>query len=278
MPYTAEISRRNPSAILFVIDQSGSMADHWNEQVTKAQALADAVNRLLQETIIKCSKEDGVRHYFDVGVLAYGGGSVRDGLSFIPGGVLKPIPELERNPLRLEQRRKAIPDGAGGIIEQTVRFPIWFEPMAQGDTPMCAALQKAAETVAEWADAHPSAFPPVVIHVTDGEPTDGDPEPIARLIQELKTNDGNVLLFNLHIAAGGGHSVLFPASEAAVPPTAEARRLFRMSSLVPPFMLEAARAQGFQVTEGARGYGYRVDLVEAIKFLNIGTQAINLAR
>jgi hypothetical protein len=59
MPYTAEISRRNPSAILFVIDQSGSMAEHWNEQITKAQALADAVNRLLQETIIKCSKEEG---------------------------------------------------------------------------------------------------------------------------------------------------------------------------------------------------------------------------
>jgi hypothetical protein len=278
MPYTAEISRRNPSAILFVIDQSGSMAEHWNEQITKAQALADAVNRLLQETIIKCSKEEGVRHYFDVGVLSYSGDTVRDALSFIPGGVLKPVYELERNPLRLEERRKALPDGAGGIIEQTVRFPIWFEPRAEGGTPMCAALQLAAETVAEWADAHLSAFPPVVIHVTDGEPTDGDPEPIAALIQQLATDDGNVLLFNLHIASGGSQSVLFPASEAAVPPTQEARRLFRMSSPVPPFMLEAARAQGFAVGEGARGYGYRVDLVEAIKFLNIGTQAINLAR
>jgi hypothetical protein len=278
MPYTAEISRRNPSAILFVIDQSGSMAEHWNEQITKAQALADAVNRLLQETIIKCSKEEGVRHYFDVGVLSYSGDTVRDALSFIPGGVLKPVYELERNPLRLEERRKVLPDGAGGIIEQTVRFPIWFEPRAEGGTPMCAALQLAAETVAEWADAHLSAFPPVVIHVTDGEPTDGDPEPIAALIQQLATDDGNVLLFNLHIASGGSQSVLFPASEAAVPPTQEARRLFRMSSPVPPFMLEAARAQGFAVGEGARGYGYRVDLVEAIKFLNIGTQAINLAR
>jgi uncharacterized protein YegL len=278
MPYTAEISRRNPSAILFVIDQSGSMAERWNEQITKAQALADAVNRLLQETIIKCSKEDGVRHYFDVGVLGYGGFTVRDALSFIPGGVLKPVSELERHPLRLEERRKAIPDGAGGIIEQTVRFPIWFEPVADGETPMCAALQRAAETIADWADAHPSAFPPVVLHVTDGEPTDGDPELIAALIQQLETHDGHVLLFNLHIAAGAGQSVLFPASEAAVPPTQEARRLFRMSSPVPPFILEAARAQGFEVSEGARGYGYRVDLVEAIKFLNIGTQAINLAR
>ena len=278
MPYTAEISRRNPSAILFVIDQSGSMADLWNERITKAQALADAVNRLLQETIIKCSKEDGVRHYFDVGVLAYGGEGVRDALSFIPGGVLKPVYEIERHPLRLEERRKAIPDGAGGIIEQTVRFPIWFEPMAAGGTPMCDALQLAAETIADWADAHPRAFPPVVIHVTDGEPTDGDPEPAAALIQQLETEDGRVLLFNLHIASGAGQSILFPSSEAEVPPTAEARRLFRMSSIVPPFMLDAARAQGFAVVEGARGYGYRVDLVEAIKFLNIGTQAINLAR
>jgi hypothetical protein len=114
MPYTAEISRRNPSAILFVIDQSGSMAEHWNEQITKAQAPADAVNRLLQETIIKCSKEEGVCHYFDVGVRSYSGETVRDALSFIPGGVLKPVYELERNPLRLEECRKALPDGAGG--------------------------------------------------------------------------------------------------------------------------------------------------------------------
>jgi hypothetical protein len=87
---------------------------------------------------------------------------------------------------------------------------------------MCAALQLAAETVAEWADAHLSAFPPVVIHVTDGEPTDGDPEPIAALIQQLAPDDGNVLLFNLHIASSGRQSVLFPACEAAgeAPPNA----------------------------------------------------------
>jgi hypothetical protein len=278
MPYTAEISRRNPSAILFIIDQSGSMADKWDQHLSKAQALSDAVNRLLQETIIKCSKEDGIRHYFDVGVIGYGGNSVRDALQFIPGQILKPVYEIERHPLRVENRTKAIPDGAGGIIEQTIRFPIWFEPVASGDTPMCAALRCAAETIAEWADAHPSSFPPVIIHVTDGEPTDGDPEPMASLIHQLHTDDGNALLFNLHIAGGGGQSVLFPSDIRSVPPTQEAQRLFRMSSQVPTFMLVAAREQGFEIGEGARGYGYRVDLVEAIKFLNIGTQAINLAR
>lgn len=278
MPYTAEISRRNPSAILFVIDQSGSMADKWDQQISKAQALSDAVNRLLQEAIIKCSKEDGIRHYFDIGVIGYSNGGVRDALSFIPGPMLKPVYELEHFPLRVENRIKSIPDGAGGIIKQTIRFPIWFEPVASGDTPMCAALQRAAETIAEWADAHPDAFPPVIIHVTDGEPTDGDPEPIASLIHQLHTNDGNVLLFNLHIAAGESQSVLFPSDIRQVPPTSEAQRLFRMSSQVPSFIVAAAREQGFEIGEGARGYGYRVDLVEAIKFLNIGTQAINLAR
>lgn len=277
MPYTAEISRRNPTAYLFVIDRSGSMNDGWEGTMTKKQGLADAINRLLQEIIIRSSKEDGVRHYFDVGVISYGGSGWQDALSFIPGPLFKPLPQLAAQPLRVETRTQKLPDGAGGVIEQQVRFPVWFDPVADGGTPMREALEAAAHAVAEWADAHPSAFPPLVIHITDGEPTTGDPEPMAQAIQQLHTDDGHVLLFNLHIAAGG-QRVLFPASEGEVPASEAARRLFRMSSPLPDFMLEAARAEELPVAPGSRGYGYNVDFVQAVTFLNIGTQALNLAR
>lgn len=279
MPYSAEISRRNPSAFLFVIDQSSSMNDRWGRDgETKSQALATILNRLLYEIITKSSKEDGVRHYFDVGVIAYGGGRWRDALSFIPGPILKPLPQLEAHPLRVETRMQKIPDGAGGVITQEVKFPVWFEPVADGDTPMREALQAAAEVIADWADAHPSAFPPIVIHITDGEPTTGDPEPIARAIHQLQTDDGNVLLFNLHIGSGAGSKVIFPVSETEVPPDAAAHLLFRMSSPLPDFMIQAGQSRGYQLAPGARGYGYNVDMVETVDFLNIGTQAINLAR
>lgn len=84
MPYAAEISRDNPTAFLFVIDQSGSMDEKLEGGRSKAQFVSDVLNRTLYTLITNCSKADGVRSYFDVGVLAYGGSDVATGF----GGVL----------------------------------------------------------------------------------------------------------------------------------------------------------------------------------------------
>jgi uncharacterized protein YegL len=277
MAYSAEISRRNPTAFLFIIDQSGSMNDRLMETKTKAQALSDAINRVLMELVTKCSKEEGVRHYFDVGVIGYGGTGCRDALAFIPGGVLKPIHEIERQPLRVEDRTVKVPDGAGGIIEQTVKFPVWFAPVADGGTPMCAALNMAGQAMKEWADAHLNSFPPIVIHITDGEANDGDPEPTAELIKQLATHDGNVLLFNLHISGSAGMKALFPANESDIADP-DAKRLFRMSSPLPDPMLRAAQSAGYSGVPGIRGYGYNADFTDVVSFLNIGTRPANEAR
>src|SRR5713226_6712185 len=74
MAYSAEISRSNPTLFVFVIDQSGSMADPAPDQPNrkKSDAVADAINRLLQNLVIRCAKEEGVRDYFYVGVIGYG--------------------------------------------------------------------------------------------------------------------------------------------------------------------------------------------------------------
>ena len=74
MAYTKTIDRKNPSCILFLIDRSGSMADPISGAFgkRKANAVADAVNRLLSDLIIKCTKGEGIRYYYDVGVIGYG--------------------------------------------------------------------------------------------------------------------------------------------------------------------------------------------------------------
>src|SRR6476620_11181614 len=74
MPYIAEISRTNPSAFLFLIDQSGSMEDGWAGEAgkQKADGLATIINRLLQNLILKCAKSEGVRDYYHIGVIGYG--------------------------------------------------------------------------------------------------------------------------------------------------------------------------------------------------------------
>ena len=50
MAYGAEISRGNPTCFIFLLDQSGSMADPFGgESVRKADFVADAVNRTLHD-------------------------------------------------------------------------------------------------------------------------------------------------------------------------------------------------------------------------------------
>ncbi len=277
MSYAADITRKNPTAFLFLVDQSGSMAEAWSDGRPKSQAVSDALNRILAEIITKCSKDEGVRNYFDIGVIGYGGSTYINALPGSSERLLKPVSELEASPLRVETRAMKVPDGAGGLVETSVKFPVWFDPTASGGTPMVAALRYAAEQVGVWCDAHPDAFPPAVIHITDGESNDGDPEQIAELLRQLTTSDGNVLLFNLHISNATAGKVVFPESESALG-SSDARRLFRMSSVLPPIMQQAAQSKGYEIGTNSRGYGYNADFTDLVNFFDIGTRPANLAR
>ncbi len=140
MSYTAEISRSNPSAFIFLVDQSASMNDEIREGElvrTKSQVVADSLNRLLRELSIKCAKEGGVRDYFQVAVIGYGRtvGSRFEGE--LSGRDLVPLSQVARFPARVEERMKKVPDGAGGLVEQTTKFPVWLEPVATS-APPCA--------------------------------------------------------------------------------------------------------------------------------------------
>src|SRR5437867_3698568 len=63
MPYSAKINRANPSCFLFVIDESGSMDELMESGRSKAQFVADVLNKTLAELIPRCTKADGVRAY-----------------------------------------------------------------------------------------------------------------------------------------------------------------------------------------------------------------------
>src|SRR5258708_33763808 len=84
MPYQAEISREHPTCFLFVIDQSGSMDEITEAGRSKAGFVADVLNKTLYTLVTNCSKADGVRNYFDVGVIAYSGSEVAGGLRGAP--------------------------------------------------------------------------------------------------------------------------------------------------------------------------------------------------
>jgi hypothetical protein len=277
--YTAEISRTNPSCFLFLVDQSGSMAKPFGGEQgkVKAQGVADAINRLLQNLVLKCAKSDGIRDYFHVGVVGYGS---QVGPAFggkLVGRGLVPVSEIANNPLRVEQRTRKVDDGAGGLVEQKFKFPVWFEPTADGKTPMCQALSLAQQAVAEFVRRFPACYPPVVLNVTDGAATDGNPETRAGALRKLASADGGVLLFNAHLSSRKDRPIEFPDKEADLPDD-YARMLFRMSSTLPVKVQAAARNEGFRVSDETRGFVFNADLVSVVRFMDIGTKVAAAVR
>jgi hypothetical protein len=272
MSYQAEISRASPTAIVIVMDQSTSMNQRLKSGQSKAAFLADVLNKTLYTIITNCSKSDGIRDYFHVGVVAYGGEDARNGLQgALDGEPLHAISRLAEAPLRVETRTKKVAGLDGEVVEQSVRFPIWFEPRSQGKTSMCAGLNAAIDILDQWCDAHPSAFPPTVLHVTDGHPSDGNPEPIADRLKSLATDDGGCLLFNLHVDVGEGKPLIFPNDERTLKDRF-GKALFRMSSLLPPHALEAAGGKGYDVRPGARGFVFNAGIEAIADFFDIGTR------
>jgi hypothetical protein len=273
MPYTAEISRNTPSCFLFVIDQSGSMEEKMDIGSSKAQFVADVLNKTLYQLIIRCTKADGVRNYFDIGVLAYNGDGIKSGFGgSLTGKTLYPISEIEANPLRIEDRTKKVPDGAGGLVDESTKFPVWFSPVSTGGTPMTDALKSAAELLVTWCDTHQGSYPPTVIHVTDGQSTDGDPEPIADAIKQISTQDGQVLIFNLHIDTSSSAPVNFPSSEGQLPDDLS-KKLFRMSSNIPSHLIAAVKEKETSVTNESKFFGYKAGYEAIVDFFEIGTRA-----
>lgn len=277
MPYTAEISRANPSCFIFLIDQSGSMVDPiaGGEDKRKCDSVADAINRLLHNLIIKCARGEGVRNFYDVCVIGYGA-TVAPGFSgALAGRDLVPLSEVANSPARVEERVKQVDDGSGGMIDQKVKFPIWFEPVARGITPMGAALDMACQLLSIWVPEHPKSYPPIVINITDGEATDSGPVPQAEALRNLATEDGNVLLLNCHISHQPTAPIVFPDDDSELPDDF-ARTLFQVSSVLPASLRELARGENMNLGPEARGFAFNADLVELIRFLDIGTRSSNL--
>jgi hypothetical protein len=285
MPYSAEISRANPSCFLFIIDQSGSMrdqiegggamatADPSRLPQTKARGVANAINTLLQNLVIKCAKSEGVRDYYHVGVIGYGQkvGPAFNGM--LASQELVPVSDLAKYPARIEERVKMDSDGSGNAIERRVKSPIWFEPTGSGETPMCQAMFLARKILRRWLVQHPDCFPPVVVHITDGESSDGDPTELMKGLTALASSDGNVLLFNIHICDNTTTpSISFPDENVPLPDR-YAKLLFETSSFLTPFMRKIARQDHrLELSETARGFVMNADLVLVVTAMDIGTR------
>ena len=266
MPYAAEISADNPTCFLFLIDQSTSMAEEisgGDAAVPKAVGVADTMNKWLQELSIKCAKSGGVRDYYHVGVVGYGK-KVGPCLNVPSNGQdLVPISEIADNPARIDER-------------ESVRIPVWFDSIADGGTPMCRAASEGERILNGWLGSHPDCFPPIVIHITDGEATDGDPDSRLRNLTTLSSSDGNVMLFNIHLSANPDASpICFPDSADSLPDE-YSKMLFETASPLTPSMRALAKEYRLKTSDQSRGFVLNADMVLLVQAIDIGTRPANL--
>jgi len=274
--YEQEISRSNPGCFLFLIDQSYSMgAPISGSSAAKASALATTINELLYAVVLECTKDfqELPRYYFDVGVIGYSGQGVRP---LLPGSsprrVLLPVHECAAAGRPVEHVRTL--RGPNGTVErEQTTVPEWIQPLNHGWTPMCEALRLAHKVLRGWVKKHRSSFPPIVLNITDGEATDGDPRSAARRVTRLDTGDGPTLLFNLHLSEAQGVSVPFPI--APPPDVQQAAMLFEMSSVLPATLVQAS-GYADRIASGARGFVFNGGVTSLMDFLRIGTSTTSL--
>jgi len=283
MSYSQEISRQNKALFIFLLDQSFSMDDPLaNSSNRKADELALAINAWLQNMVIACSKSEGFKDYLDIAVIGYGsdegGNAIIEPalIGDLAGRELVSIAEIANSPARIDDVTAFIPDEeTGEMLEMPQQKPVWIDAKTQGATPICSAIVKACEIIDAWTPQHKSSFPPIVINITDGESSEGDPIPYADSLKQRGTDDGEVLFFNCCLSATPGDSFLFRGNGELMPDQF-ARTLFQMSSVLPEPIVKKARDMGQELEPNARGMAYNADMVTLIKFLDMGTRSAAL--
>ena len=263
------IGTSNPGCIVILVDQSWSMNEDWGTG-TKAEIAALAVNRVLGELVIAGRAGEVIRDRCHVTVIGYG-----ERVEPIVGGM---ISEVASSLIEVKKVKKSVEDGAGGLVEVEVEMPIWVQPEANNNTPMHEAFERAAEIIQRWCDDKPDGFPPIVINITDGAATQPDlTADAARKVMNLHTTDGNVLIFNIHIA-NSTDRVTFPHSTTQLFCDNFAEFLFSLSSVLPEPLREEAKTVGLPTEPDARCFVYNADPITMIKILNFGSLQIILRK
>ena len=279
--YTQEITRRHRTAFVIMLDRSASMQGRvrfGRMMMSKAEAVAYTANALVTELVDRSRRTDGVRNYYDIAIVGYGG----DGVEVLPAGDgFRSIEEFARHAPRMSRMafEELLPDGSATMVEHSREQ--WIEPKAEGTTPMYEAMLRVRDLLAEWCakEENRESFPPIVINITDGEASDcSDAElfDICSQVRAIATEDGNVLLFNIHITLSDAlPSIIFPMADELLAASRHARTLAECSSLMPEAFSQAIHAlKGAGAVPPYYGMGYNATIVELLSIINIGSRSI----
>ena len=209
--YLNKVSALHPTALVFIIDHSSSMSRstdiNGHRYDYMSDAVAEAVNGQIAKLLDKSRDDDGtIQNKYDIAVIGYGENAYSAWSGNLKGRGFVKMSEFE---------------AAQGTDTQ---FP-WVEPREDGNSSHSEkALKAAYELLSEWmaAQTSPYYYPPIVVHITDGDVSNDCKKDFIRYaekIKRMKTADGNVILWNLNITP-------FRQSEFVLPNGAEISVLF----------------------------------------------------
>lgn len=259
-------SSATPGYIIFLVDQSGSMSEHYPEKGDKANFTSMVINRTINDLINTNMAGEKVKDRVFISIIGYGNPAIEDIRSDY-------ISRYAENPIRIEIGKQKVSDGNGGLIEIDVQNPIWLEPVAGKLTPMGSAFEYAKKLVEGWMSKKPENPAPVIINISDGMPCPDDEEQkaltVSKEIMALSCSDGNPIIFNVHIGDGSAKCIC-PETEGELPDE-QARFLFEISSKVPDSYIEAAKKYSLEVRTNSKGFVSNADPETFIKFINFGS-------
>ena len=239
--YTAQITRNTPTAFIFLIDQSVSMRKTttlYGEEMPMAEAVARIVNHQLNELVLRCIKGSETRDYYDIAIIGYGEKAYSGWKGELEGRDFVKPSELKEHPYKKITTKKETRTRKGVKVVEVEEVQ-WIEAEATKSwTRVHHAFEKAKGLLDEWMEKHheKDCYPPTIINITDGIFNGATKEYVLQQANELKsmfTNDGNVILFNIHISADKDVSVTCPASKDEVSFSSLATTMYEMSSLLP---------------------------------------------
>ena len=278
--YTAQITRNTPTAFIFLVDQSASTRRSVTlngERMTLAEAVARIVNNQINELVLRCIKTNEVRHYYDIAVIGYGheaysgwGGQL-EGRDFVTPEELKNNP-YKRITVREEKRTRK------GVEMKEVEKVQWLEPRHDGNwTRLHLAFARAEKLLYQWFAEHKGkdCYPPTIINITDGAFNDAKHEDLVQQANELKslfTNDGNVLLWNIHVTPSSSGQVLLPTGKGELGGDKYAELLYDMSSLLPTrYNAPISDIRGDQTDVRHVAMSMNAEMSTLIQLMDIGT-------
>ena len=293
--YSQEITRKHRTAIVIAVDQSLSMRElicsECGYTVSKADSVAYAVNSVISELVARATRDGEVRNYYDIAVVGYASPTTESdldcgcGIKYLLDGRRKFMPVdalagLQPPVKRFVQRRMTVD---GEILISEEEMPAWIDACAYGKTPMFEVFSEIRELLSGWC-ANPvnaGSFPPVVINITDGEVSDCNPSElidITRRIRSLGTDDGNVLLMNIHITSKPSPvSLLFPTAGELDGSDRYAMLLADCSSRMPEaFNSWIDESRGLKNGGGSPYWamGYNTSPEGMFAMLNIGSRSV----